>query len=93
MKKVLLCYLIVFASNAYAEAYKSTEFEKDELKEANVLSREAIQTTYGVETFLHIVCVDGYKFILTADQNKRLPVNTTQMFEEKNGVSVPSKCD
>jgi len=32
------------------------------------------------------VCVDGYKFIYTKN-------STVQMFEEKNGKSVPSKCN
>ena len=42
---------------------------------------------------IKIVCIDNYKFIITLRQAKRTrAVSTVQMFEERNGKSLPAKC-
>ena len=43
----------------------------------------------AVSTF----CVDGYKFILAQeDKDKAISLDLKQIFEERNGQSLPAKC-
>jgi len=38
-------------------------------------------------------CVDGYKFIVARDdKNKAISLDLKQIFEERNGQSLPAKC-
>ena len=42
---------------------------------------------------IKIVCIDNYKFIITSRVAKGTrAVSTVQMFEERNGKSLPAKC-
>ena len=62
----------------------------DEYPEANVIKQEQIKSIK-----FRILCIDGYKFLNTDRQISKHVLNnsTIQMFEEKNGISVPSKCE
>ena len=52
--------------------------------EGNAKVRELSYKAYNWGRVI-TVCVDGYKFLVSN--------STVQMFEEKNGKSVPSKCN
>jgi hypothetical protein len=65
-------------------------FAKDKI-DAEVIKVKADRT----DIELRILCIDGHKFLNT---DRRIGSNvmqnsTIQMFEEKNGVSVPSTCE
>jgi hypothetical protein len=61
----------------------------EEYPEAKVIKQEQIKSIK-----FRTVCIDGYKFLNTDRQISKHVLNnsTIQIFEEKNGVSVPSKC-
>ena len=54
---------------------------------------EEIQQLGKTFVKVKIVCIDQYKFIITLRQAKETrAISTVQMFEEKNGKSLPAKC-
>ena len=60
--------------------------------EIRSIEKNSIKMQYGhmaVSTF----CVDGYKFIVARDdKNKAVSIDLKQMYEEKDGKSLPTKC-
>ena len=70
--------------------------------EAKVLSKQEISLKKNSRIVLRTVCVDGYKFLITGRYDREyimgegvalaMQYDTTQMFENQNGVSVPSEC-
>ena len=67
----------------------STMSFAEEYQEAKLIKQEQIKSIK-----FRTVCIDGYKFLNTDRQISKHVLNnsTIQMFEEKNGVSVPSEC-
>ena len=56
------------------------EIEQDKMKfRSSIYSEGRVVTT----------CIDGYKFVIVRATES---VAITQSFEEKDGISVPSKC-
>ena len=78
--RFILLVTILFSSIGFAEEYP----------EAKVIKQEQIKSIK-----FRTVCIDGYKFLNTDRQISKHVLNnsTIQMFEEKNGVSVPSRCE
>ena len=62
----------------------------EEYPEAKIIKQEQIKSIK-----FRTVWIDGYKFLNTDRQISKHVLNnsTIQMFEDKNGVSVPSKCE
>jgi len=93
--KYLFLVIMLLTSSAFAN-------------EAKVLSEQKI-TLGGENTPIQLrtVCVDGYKFLITGRAQlyrdvvlpsgvalaAAMQYDTTQMFENQNGVSVPSTCE
>ena len=43
--------------------------------------------------FITTMCIDGYKFVAMKDgKHNSLSVAVTQVFEERDGKSLPAKC-
>ena len=42
--------------------------------------------------FLSTFCVDGYKFIVAKDEYKGISIDLKQIYEERDGKSLPAKC-
>ena len=78
--KIYLIATILVSATSFAEEYSETK----------VIKEEQIKSIK-----FKTVCIDGYKFLNTDRQISKHVLNnsTIQMFEEKNGVTVPSKCD
>jgi hypothetical protein len=78
--KIYLIATILVSAISFAEEYSETK----------VIKEEQIKSIK-----FKTICIDGYKFLNTDRQISKHVLNnsTIQMFEEKNGVSVPSKCE
>ena len=83
MRRIIL---IIFASLMFANIG---------FAEIRLIEKNYIKTTdmgwvnVAVSTF----CVDGYKFIIAAnDKSKAIALDLKQIFEERNGQSLPAKC-
>ena len=70
--------LIIFASIMFA----SIGFAEIRLIEKKKI-RESYQ--FNIETY----CIDGYKFVVAEDVEN---TDTFQVFEERDGKSLPAKC-
>jgi len=87
--KYLLLVTMFIASAVFA----------DEDEDANVLSKQVIKIDKKERIYLRTICIDGYKFFnsyrLTVggmNDYRLIGFSTVQMFENQNGVSVPSEC-
>lgn len=68
----------MFCNIGYAEI-RMIEITRIDMKNRNT----------DVSTF----CVDGYKFILAQeDKDKAISLDLKQIFEERDGKSLPAKC-
>ncbi len=80
MKKIIVIVIarLVFCNIGFSEI---TRIEKDSIK-----------LHYG-HVAVSTLCIDGYKFVVARDdKNKALSLDLKQMFEERNGQSLPAKC-
>ena len=82
MKKIILIIIasLMFCNIGFAEMrlIEKTEIETKKFRNPDV------------STF----CVDGYKFILVqaTRSSKAVSLDLKQIFEERNGQSLPAKC-
>jgi len=61
------------------------------LSEIRVL--DEINELNGTLVKIKVICVDGNKFLMTFRQTKEArAVSTVQIFEERDGKSLPAKC-
>jgi hypothetical protein len=61
------------------------------LSEIRVL--DEIDELNGTLVEIKVICVDGNKFLMTFRQTKEArAVSTVQIFEERDGKSLPAKC-
>ena len=82
MKKVLSVICLSFLLSASVSA------EIREIEEEYLLSKKS-GGLFSYKTF----CVDGYKFfVITGSKKDAKAVSTTQIFEERDGKSLPAKC-
>ena len=80
MRRIIL---IIFASIMFA----NIGFAEIRMIEKNIIDKRMSHLV--VLTF----CVDGYKFIVARDdKNKAVSIDLKQMYEEKDGKSLPAKC-
>ncbi len=79
MKKAILIIVfgLLWCNVAFTEI---REIEQDKMK-----YRKSDYATSRVVT----TCIDGYKFVIVRATES---IAITQAFEEKDGISVPSKC-
>jgi hypothetical protein len=82
MKKVLSVIFLSLILSANVSA------EIREIEEEYLLSKKSGNLA-SYKTF----CVDGYKFfVITQSKKNANAVSTTQIFEERDGKSLPAKC-
>ena len=60
--------------------------------EIRLIEKNIIYFTWGGTTAVSTFCVDGYKFIVAKDEYKGISLDLKQIFEERNGQSLPAKC-
>jgi len=66
-------------------------FTFSSLSEIRVL--DEINELNGTLVKIKVICVDGNKFLMTFRQTKEArAVSTVQIFEERDGKSLPAKC-
>ena len=54
---------------------------------------DEINELNGTLVKIKVICVDGNKFLMTFRQTKEArAVSTVQIFEERDGKSLPAKC-
>ena len=82
MKKLLSVILVLgllFSGNAYAEIRIIEQIEAGKLKTS------VLKGAFPVAR----ICSNGYEFLITG---KGTNTSVTQVFEERNGKSLPAKC-
>lgn len=66
----------------------------DATARTRVLSSTEVKKQPAYTETVRVVCVDGYKFVyVVADVYEGGAVGITQVFEEKDGQTVPARCD
>ncbi len=81
---------------AFFLVFLTTIFASTVIAKAPSIRTETIKNIdiKGASLFdeLAIVCVDGYKYIYVMPGKSDYTANIIQMYQEKNGRSVPVKC-
>jgi hypothetical protein len=78
MKKLLVALLILISTLAYAKT--------------TLLGTHSIEIEEYRYAYQKILCIDGYKYLLTYTKHDYAAVSTIQMFQGMGGYTVPISC-
>jgi len=84
MKKIIL---IIFVSLMFCNIGLA---EMRELEEGSVRFETTGKGYVGA--WVTTMCIDGYKFVVIKNKTKDSGIAVTQIFEERDGKSLPAKC-
>lgn len=79
--KLLAISLLLFTSQVFSV----------DIYEAKILKIEAYRD--GGTVALRVICIDGYKYLNTSNDRQNRANSTIQMFEERDGKSLPVRCN